>query len=111
METINHECYASLEEAKTFESICDKLNKLLENHLENQNEFIDNINEIIHKEVFQCNGNLYWNRELFIDCGADNELCRKMIHTDKVMFVPSDDPVEHPGIMLTYKPNFSKEQF
>ena len=53
---------------------------------------------------------IYWNRELFIDCGTD-ELCRKMIHTNKVMFVPSDDSVEHPGITLTYKPEFRKTEY
>ena len=68
---------------KTFESTCSKLNKILENRPEKQDEFISKINEIIDKEVFGCNGDLYWNRELFIDCGSD-ELCRKMIHTNKV---------------------------
>ena len=96
---------------KTIESTCKKLNKILENRPESKNEFVSKINEIIYKEVFEYNGGLYWNRELFIDCGADDELCRKMIHTNKVMFVPSDDPIEHPGIMLTYKPEFTKEQF
>ena len=96
---------------KTFESTCNKLNKILENRPENQDEFIAKINEIIYNEVFQCGGGLYWNRELFIDCGADDELCRKMIHTNKVMFVPSDDLIEHPGITLAYKPEFSKEQY
>lgn len=96
---------------KTFKRTCSKLNKILEDRPEDQHEFIDTINEIIYKEVFQCGGRLYWNRELFIDCGADCELCRKMIHTNKVMFIPSDDLFEHPGITLTYKPEFSKEQF
>lgn len=95
---------------KTFESTCSKLNKILENRPEKQDEFITKINEIIDKEVFECNGDLYWNRELFINCGSD-ELCRKMIHTNKVMFVPSDDPVEHRGITLTYKPEFRKTEY
>ena len=95
---------------KTFESTCNKLNKILENRPEKQDEFIAKINEIIDKEVFGCNGGLYWKRELFIDCGSD-ELCRKMIHTNKVMFVPSDDPVEHPGITLSYKPEFRKIEY
>lgn len=95
---------------KTFASTCSKLNKILENRSENQEEFINTINEIIYNEVFQCGGCLYWNRELFIDCHTDDELCRKMIYTNKVMFIPTDDPIEHPGITLTYKPEFSKEQ-
>lgn len=89
---------------KTFENTCSKLNKILENRPENREEFIDKINEIIYNEVFQCGGSLYWSRELFIKCAANDELCRKEIHTNKVMFVPGDDPIEHPGITLTYKP-------
>lgn len=96
---------------KTFKRTCSKLNKILENRPESQSEFINTINEIIYKEVFNCKGGLYWNRELFIDCGTDAELCRKMIYTNKVMFVPTDDPIEHPGITLTYKPEFRKEQY
>jgi hypothetical protein len=96
---------------KTFKRTCNKLNKILENRPESRSEFIDTINEIIYNEVFNYKGGLYWNRELFIDCGTDVELCRKMIHTNKVMFIPTDDPIEHPGITLTYKPEFRKEQY
>lgn len=96
---------------KTFKRTCNKLNKILENRPESRSEFIDTINEIIYNEVFNCKGGLYWNRELFIDCGTDAELCRKMIHTNKVIFVPTNDPIEHPGITLTYKPEFRKEQY
>lgn len=96
---------------KTFKRTCNKLNKILDNRTESRSEFIDTINEIIFKEVFECDGDLYWNRELFIDCGTDDELCQKMIHTNKVMFVPTDDPDEHPGITLTYKPEFRKTEY
>ena len=44
---------------KIFESTCNKLNKILENRPEKQDEFIAKINEIIDKEVFGCNGGLY----------------------------------------------------
>ena len=92
---------------ETFKSTCTELNKILEI----REEFIGKINEIIYKEVFQKGGSLYWSRELFIDCETSDELCRKMINTNKVMFVPTDDPIEHLGITLTYKPEFSKEQY
>ena len=96
---------------KTFKRTCNKLNKILDKRPESREEFIDAINEIIYNEVFQCDGDLYWNRELFIDSGADDELCRKMIYTDKVMFVPTNDPIEHPGITMTYKPEFRKTEY
>ena len=88
---------------KTFKHTCNKLNKILDNRPESKSEFSYKINEIIYNEVFQRGGDLYWDRELFIDCGCNDELCRKMIHTDKVMFVPSDDPIEHPGITMCLK--------
>ena len=87
---------------KTFKRTCNKLNKILENRPENREEFIDKINEIIYNEVFQCGGALYWNRELFIDCNCDTDKCREMIHRKDVMFEPTYDPVEHPGITLCY---------
>jgi hypothetical protein len=78
--------------------------------LKNREEFISTINNIIFNEVFSKGGSLYWGRELFIGCDGSDELCQKMIHTDKVMFVPSDDPIEHPGITMTYK-NLSKLEY
>ena len=96
---------------KTFKRTCNKLNKILDNRPESQSEFIDTINEIIYNEVFQCGGDLYWNRELFIDSGANDELSRKMIYTNKVMFIPSDNPIEHPGITMAYKPEFRKTEY
>ena len=88
---------------KTFENTCNKLNKILENRPENQDEFIAKINEIIYNEVFQCGGNLYWSRKLFIDSNFDTEKCREMIHRNDVMFRDTKDSVEHPGITLCYK--------
>lgn len=44
---------------KAFESTCNKLNKILENRPEKQDEFITKINEIIDKDVFRCNEGLY----------------------------------------------------
>lgn len=87
---------------KTFKRTCNKLNKILENRPEDREKFIGTINDIIFNEVFSKGGSLYWSRELFIGCDGNDELCQKMIHTDKVMFVPSDNP-EHPGITMTYK--------
>jgi hypothetical protein len=89
--------------ATKFQRTCNKLNKILDNRPENQKEFIDIINDIIEKEVFNKGGNLYWGRELFIDSNFDTEECRKKIHRNDVMFKDTRDPVEHPGITLCYK--------
>ena len=86
-----------------FQKVCDELNKILENRPENHEEFINMINDIIAKKVFDKGGDLYWGRELFIDSNFDTEECRKKIHRTDVMFRDTKDPVEHPGITLCYK--------
>lgn len=93
---------------KPFKITCLKLNKILENRPERRDDFIKALNTIIHNEAFNCSGGLYWNRELFIYCRANTDLCRRMIYTYKVMFIPSDDQVEHSGITLIYKPGFNR---
>ena len=47
---------------------------------------------------------LYWNREVWIDCGFDSEKCTLLLtKTDKLYFEPSDDIEEHPGVVAKYK--------
>lgn len=41
--------------------------------------------------------------ELWINNKFDDSSAKDTIYTDKVKFVPSDDPEEHQGIMLIYK--------
>ena len=89
--------------ATKFQKVCDELNKILENRPEDRKEFIDKIDDIIYKKVFNKGGNLYFDRELFIDSNFDTEECRKMIHRTDVMFRDTKDPVEHPGITFCYK--------
>ena len=85
-----------------FQKTCDKLNEILSDLPE---DYILKINLIIDKEVFYEGGGLYWDRELFIDCYGDDNLCKKLLrtHPEQVMFEPTFDPVEHPGITLKYK--------
>ena len=81
-------------------SICNKLNKLIS---EKKDGFIDNINAIIN-ELYQKGGALYWDRQIYIDCNSDDERMRSLVtRTDKVEFEPSDDPTEHPGVVVRYK--------
>ena len=95
-------------EVKFQKVVCDELNKVL---ADNKEDYVLIINNIIDKKVFQNGGSLYWDRELFIDCGADDNKCRRMIRTnpDDVMFRPTFDSIEHPGITLTYKTKNDKQ--
>lgn len=88
--------------AVKFQNVCDELNGVLDDR---QGDYVSTINDIIRKKVFNRGGSLYWDRELFIDCYGDDNLCRTLIRTqpDEVMFIPTFDPVEHPGITFKYK--------
>lgn len=83
-----------------FQKACDALNNILQNKPDN---FVDLINDIIYNKVFRKGGELYWKRELYIDCDCNTEKCREKIHETNVMFKPTLDPVEHPGITFCYK--------
>lgn len=93
---------------KEYEKVCDRLNEILNDKSDN---FIDQVNDIIYEEVFQKGGDLYIHRQLYIENGFDTDKAKKLIRTetDKMMFIPSDDPTEHPGITFIYKPEFRKD--
>lgn len=87
---------------RNYQKTCDKINKLLD---EKKEGFIDEVNKIMEKEVFQKGGEHYFDRELFIKCGCDDEKVRQLVReSNAVMFVPTEDPEEHPGIVLALKP-------
>ncbi len=47
---------------------------------------------------------LYWDREVFIKSGCDEEKIRKaVLHGDFLKFEPSDDFEEHPGVVVMFK--------
>jgi len=64
----------------------------------------DKINALIY-EVSQKvpDFNLYWDRELYINCNGDsNKLHDVTLHSGKVHFEPNVDHVEHPGVVVRY---------
>ena len=62
----------------------------------------ENIDEVPERHI-------YWSREIFIDAGFKDEQCMNiLIHSDNVIFVPSEDPTEHPGIVVRYKYEIEK---
>ena len=55
---------------------------------------------------------IHWDRELYIDCNGDYDKLRDMVvNSDKVMFEPTDDPKERPGVRITYKLNYLQRVF
>lgn len=78
---------------------CDELNEIIKN---NQEDMVAKLNDVMYK-VFQDGGNLYWHRDVFIDCNGNDDRMKKLVTTtDKVHFEPSDDPTEHPGVVVHY---------
>lgn len=65
-----------------------------------------------HEEVYVIYKEIYFDRELYIDCNGDYDKLRDMAdNRDKVMFEPTDDTKEHPVVRITYKPNYLKIVF
>ena len=79
---------------------CDRLNEAIS---EKKEGFLDVVN-LIMNQIYQEGGGLYWDRDIFIDCNGEDERLRHLVRkSDKVFFEPSDDPGEHPGVVVRYK--------
>lgn len=84
--------------------LCEKLNALIPIKSEKDRDKINALIDGIRSEVpdFCIN----WDRELFINCNGDDEKMRSyVLHSGIVHFEPSDDPTEHPGVVVRYIPN------
>lgn len=83
---------------------CDRLNDAISKKKEG---FLDVVN-LIMNQIYQEGGELYWDRDIFIDCNGDEEKMKNLIrHSDKVLFKPTYDQEEHPGVTVQYK-HFNK---
>lgn len=89
--------------SKNYKSICRKLNKILS---ERKEGFIDKINKIMEEEVFNKGGDLYFDRDVYLKYDCDDEKVRSCVRESKhVQFEPTDDPEEHPGVTVRFKPH------
>lgn len=85
-----------------FKSVCKKLNKILS---ERKKGFIDKINKIMEEEVFNKGGNLYFDRDVYMKCDCDDKKVKNYVRESRhIQFEPSDDPDEHPGVTVKFKP-------
>ena len=98
-----------MDKKKYFSDLCEKLNTLIP--CKNQ-KYIDEMTNLLQDMVdfpSQVKPQIYWDREVWIDSGFNDEVCMNMlIKTDKLYFEPSDDITEHPGVWVKYK--WMKEQ-
>lgn len=82
------------------ESLCKKLNTLIQNK---KDGFINEVNTLI-EELYDNGCAMYWDRKIFIDCNFNEKKMRDLVKSsDLVQFEPSDDPEEHPGVVIRYK--------
>ena len=92
-----------------FVDLCDKLNSCIPCKSQ---EDVDKMTGLLQDMVnfpSQPTSQIYWDREVWIDSGFNDEVCMNMlIKTDKLYFEPSDDITEHPGVWVRYK--WMKEQ-
>ena len=86
---------------QVMQSLCDSLNVLIPIK---SDEDRDKMNALIADVQAKVpNFNLYWHRDFYLDCNADDEELRKRtLYSGMVHFEPSDDPDEHPGITVKY---------
>ncbi len=86
------------------ESYCKEMNKIIS---ENKSNRIDLLNEVMNK-VYSDGGQLYWNRDVYIICNGDDKTMKDLVrYSDDVHFEPSDDPQEHPGVVVHYNVPFN----
>ena len=98
-----------MDKKKYFSDLCEKLNALVPCKSQ---EDVDKMTALLQDMVdfpSQAKSQIYWDREVWIDSGFNDEVCMDMlIKTDKLYFEPSDDLTEHPGVWVRYK--WMKEQ-
>ncbi len=82
-------------------NLCKQMNALIPIK---EIEDVNKLNDLINEARSEVPGfNLYWDRELFIDCNGDDDRIRGVtLHSGKVQFEPNEDPVEHPGVVIRY---------
>ena len=85
--------------------LCKQLNALIPIKSDkDKNKLNDLLGEMMQQTEDGSNYAMYWDRELFIDCNCNDEKVREIVlHSGKVQFEPSEDPTEHPGVVVRYK--------
>lgn len=87
--------------------LCEELNKHLPCRSQDD---VDALTKLLQENIDAYpERRIYWSREIYIDAGFNEDRCLNiLIHSDKVLFVPSEDPVEHPGLAVRYKHEVSQ---
>ena len=86
------------------------LNKLNKHLPCKDKEDVDEINALLYQMFTEVpDSNLYFGRELYIDCGCDDKKLKEFAKTSgKCMFRLTEDPIGHPGVTIDYKEDDGK---
>lgn len=90
---------------KSMNALCKQLNALIPIKSEEER---DKLNALI---ADMCNSHseyphyaMYWDREVFIKSGCDEEKIREaVLHGNCLKFEPSEDFEEHPGVVVRFQ--------
>lgn len=89
-----------------FEKFTDEINSHLHSYVESgdREAFKKNANHIV-EQVIDAGGNLYMSRSCYIAHRFSFDDCKKDLldHPYDYVFEVSDDPEEHPGIVINFK--------
>ena len=89
--------------------LCDKLNSMLPikdgtsplDDMQKLNDIINELNERVKPEIEY---RMMFHRDIYINNGFSSENAYlEILYSGKVEYVPSDDPIEHPGVVAVYK--------
>lgn len=87
-----------------FTELCEKLNAHIPCKTQKDVDTLTSLLEDMTYFPSTVKPQIYWDREVWIDSGFDDDVCMNMlIKTDKLYFEPSDDMTEHPGVSVKYK--------
>ena len=103
-ELIQYCMLTKMDKNKYFSDLCEKLNSIIPCKKQKDIDKMTNLLQDMVDFPSQVKPQIYWDREVWIDSGFNEEVCMNMlIKTDKLYFEPSDDLTEHPGVWVRYK--------
>lgn len=87
--------------------LCKQLNALIPiKEVEDVNKLNDLLNEMFGQTLDGVSYSMSLDREVYINLGCNDDKMRDMLlHGRKLHFEPNEDMVEHPGVVIRYKPD------
>lgn len=90
---------------ESMNALCKQLNALIPIKSEADRDKLNALIADMHKSTTDYpHYALYWDREVFIKSGCNEDKIRKaVLHGDFLQFEPNEDFDEHPGVVVRFK--------